>query len=358
MSANTATAYRDWAEIARSFERAESLGAEEIEEIRSAIDYLRQKLGKDFFRRIEARWGIRHPAFRLLLGVPSPFAFGRVVRQRLIKWTADLRVLEGCQNLGRVLADLGIVNKCQHAYCLIKAAARLHREGMGILFEPPSPDLNGRKRPDAFVEYALTRERFFVELSCQWLADAQLKPFFRMMSIQETIRTIRPDLRHAGRLWKCLSQIHFEEVLQRIEIASRLAAREERLVEVLDGDALEMVICPPQRLEDLAKWCGERGFPSEEFAGPPDRTDGPRRLGDKIGEKQAQLPPGYPNVLLLENNFLFSRRPAVEGLISELEEEVYKCPHVAAVIVRGQRYTNRDEPPGWLKGVSISSSVA
>ena len=168
MNANVPISHFDWAQIALSFEQIESLSPEETDQIRDALNYLRLKLGEGILTRVEAKYGLRHPLFGFL-GAPFNFA-PTATRRAIVNWSKNLRALEGCQNVGRVLSDFERLNKCEHAYRLIEVAGALTREGMKILFEPPSHSSERRRRADALVEYSPTKERFYLELSCQGLS--------------------------------------------------------------------------------------------------------------------------------------------------------------------------------------------
>jgi hypothetical protein len=346
MNANTPIAHYDWAQIGLSFEQIETLSPEDTRQIRDALNYLRLKLPEGILTRIEAQWRLRHPLF-WILGIP--FNFAPATRLGVVNWSKNMQILEGCQNVGRVLSDFERPNKCEHAYRLVEVAAALAREGMKILFEPPSSGPEDGKRADALVEYPPTNERFYLELSRQGLANAQLEVSNAMSDCYAPLWKIDPALRFSGRLMKMPAEIHLEEISHRVEAAGLRALAERRLVEVIDGDTLEMAICPSDKFAELENWSKEKGLSPQGFAGPPDNTSLAERLGNKIKREQEQLPPGSANVLVLENNFVFSHAPDVQTLISALEEKVYKYRHVATVIVRGRYNTNREELPWKLE---------
>jgi hypothetical protein len=346
MNTNVPTACSDWAKIAASFEQAESLSPEETEQIRDGLNYLRLKLGEGILSRLEAQWGLRHPLFWFL---GTPFNSAPSTRLGVVNWSKNLQALEGCQNVGRVLSDFERPNKCKHAYRLVEVSAALAREGIKILLEPPPPDLENTKHADALLEYPPTKERFYLELSCQGLASTQLEAFKAMSDCYAPLWKVDPGLRFSGKLMKMPAETHLEEISRRVEAAGRRALAEGRLVEVIDGDTLEMAICPLDKLPELESWCKERSLSPQGFAGPPDDTSPAGRLGHKIKTEQEQLPPGSANVLVLENNSVFSHAPDVLTLISELEEKVYKYRHVAIVIVRGRYDTYREELPWKLE---------
>ena len=181
----------------------------------------------------------------------APFNFAPATRLGVVKWSKNLQALESCENVGRVLSDFERRNKCEHAYRLVEVAAAFAHEGMKILFEPPSSGQENGKRADALVEYPPTRERFFLELSRQGLANAQLEAFNAMSDCYAPLWKIDPALRFSGKLLKMPAEIHLEEISRRVEAAGLRALAEKKLVEVIDEDTLEMAICPSDKLPEL-----------------------------------------------------------------------------------------------------------
>jgi hypothetical protein len=346
MTTSVPIAHFDWAQIGRSFEQMECLSPKEADQIRDALNYLRLKLGEGILSRVEAKWGLRHPLFEFL---GAPFNFPPATRLAVVNWSKSLRALERCRNVGRVLSDLERRNKCEHAYRLIEVAGALTREGMKILFEPPSVGPECGKRPDALVEYPPTKERFYLELSCQGLANRQLEPFGAMGACYEPLRKIDPTLRFSGKLIKMPAEAHFEQMRREIEAAGQRASAERSFVEISHEGVLQMAICPPDKLSELERWSEQRGLSPNGFEGPLDDTNASVRLGDKIKAEQEQLPPGYANVLVVESRSLPCITSDVRGLISELEERVYQYRHVAIVIVRGHEHTDVKELPWKLE---------
>ncbi|MGO8786113.1 MAG: hypothetical protein ACLQVL_01845 [Terriglobia bacterium] len=196
------------------------------------------------------------------------------------------------------------------------------------------------------MNYESSGEEFYVEVSVQGLASKQLAVHQAMLALETAPWNVDPDLRIGGALKKMPAQDHFDEILRKVEEGRRIASTDGRLVDVSDGDALEMAVCPSNKLGELERWCGERGYRANGFAGPPDMTDAEERLGDKIKQEQDQVPPGCPNVLVLESSHVLSSvEPVIEEVIYELEEDVYRYPHVAIVVVRGGYDTNMHPLP-------------
>jgi hypothetical protein len=337
MNSNTTN---EWEVITANLERAETLTSEHSHRLRDSVNYLRVLLGEDALVRTRTRWTLRHPLFSLL---GAPINIVPSTRLDLVRWVDHLRLLEGSPNVQRVLDDMLAPTKCLHSYRLTEIAWCLKSVGLKIAFEPPPPTSPG-KRPDLLLEFPETKERLYLELSRQTLANDQLAAFDSMALCQQPVWAIGSSLKYSGRLMRIPSEQHLADICGRIEAAAIRASADQVLVEISEEDTLEMVICPRAMLAEFEAWCQQRGLSGAAFQGPPDNLDESRRLQRKIHAKHSQLPPGYANLLIVENDYIFSHRPDTAELISELEQEVHACVQVALVIVRGRHNTSRDEP--------------
>jgi hypothetical protein len=104
-----------------------------------------------------------------------------------------------------------------------------------------------------------------------------------------------------------------------------------------------MGICHRDNPAELGIWRTAHGIHTEGYEGPRDDTQEVERLKQKINREQHQLPPGYPNVLVIENDHVFSHYPYVPHLISVLQEEIYKYQNLAFIQLRGANGSGRDE---------------
>ena len=165
-----------WDEFSTTLESSETVCPEEFANIREAVKYLLTLLGEDYVK--EAQMITRHPFLGLMtLSWPS-------LRSEFLEWVAHVRSVAHCPNLEKILRDLRIPNKCGHAYAMVEIAGRMKRWGFNISFEPQGCEREAGLRSDACVELRRTNETFFLELSCQGLADRQLSAFDAMNACQ------------------------------------------------------------------------------------------------------------------------------------------------------------------------------
>jgi hypothetical protein len=115
------------------------------------------------------------------------------------------------------------------------------------------------------------------------------------------------------------------------------------VAEVIEEGTLEMAIYCLSNNEELEAWCRHRGVRSTGHERPQDDTNQLERLKQKITYKQRQLPSGYANILAIENHNIFAYYPNIVGFISELQEELYKHPNVAFLLLEGSNGSGREE---------------
>jgi hypothetical protein len=248
--------------------------------------------------------------------------------------------------VNRVLHDLRVPNKCHHAYALIEIGGRLQRRGFSVSFEPKLSDGNFPFRPDALVDFLSTSERLFLELSCQGLASRQLSAFEAMDACHQPIRRHFEKLKCSFSLRAIPAPNHMEDIVRRIECSVQAVLATGHLAEVIEDGTLEMGICDRDNSLELDGWRKAHGFHFEGYEGPWNDTNEIDRLKQKIAHKQSQLPAGHPNMLLIENNYIFSHYPNILRLISALQEEVHKHKDLAFVLVQGSNASGRDDVPG------------
>jgi hypothetical protein len=231
---------------------------------------------------------------------------------------------------------LQLPTKCAHAYWTIKVAGRMRRQSLDLAFEPECAIGDFQHRPDVRADVPSTGERFFVEFSCQSLANNQLSAFEAMATCQEPINRHFERLKCSFRLRTIPAPNHMQEIVRAVDEAAQAVLTTGRLAEIVEEGVLEMAICRRDNLAELDSCCKRRGLPLNGNEGPQDDTNELNRLKQKIRQKQRWLPIGYPNVLAIENKdiFLHDRR-AVLPLISELQEELYQHPNLSFLLVEG-----------------------
>jgi len=324
-----------WDEFAAAMKAPDTECPGEFGDIEEAIAYLRSVLGDDYLDEV---CQIRKHPFRGLMFLSWPG-----LRSDFLDWIAHVRRVQECPNSGKIFGDLRVASKCVHAYGVLRFAGKMRRKGFGISFEPElGPDFH--LRPDARIHVASTDEIFFLEFSGQWLAGRQLSGFEAMAACSQPVNRYFETLKHVFRLRTIPAPEHMEDIVQRIEAAVERVRLTGRLAEVIDEGTLEMAICRVSNTEELEAWCRMRGLRPNGLEGPRDDTNHLERLKDKIRAKQRQLPSGYPNVVAIENHNIFAYCP-LGHLISELQEELYRHPNLAVLLLEGSNGSGREESP-------------
>jgi len=83
-----------------------------------------------------------------------------------------------------------------------------------------------------------------------------------------------------------------------------------------------------------------------EFYGPSYDIDEVLQTKSKIRKEQRQLPDNRPNIVVVKNDNVFIHLKDVRATIGQLEEEVYRYPHLLAAVVW-------EEQPGKAEDMAI-----
>ncbi len=343
----------EWKHYIDGIDEVEGLSGLERHQAKEALAYLQSVLGDDFLSRACANvpYPAHHPMLGLLLNL-APWT-----RREVTRIAEYLRTLEGSENLGKVLARLGDADQFQHDLLVIKSAAKLSGDGFRACFQPTMPVRDNQKQPDVRFADRLTGETLFLEVAIQATAQRDQEALQASWAVSNSLMGIGFDLRWAGYLHKTLSEPHLRDILEKISNCAGRAVNGRTLVSIHEEDTIEMAFCHSEKASLLDEWCKERGMRPGEFSGPPLSSDHVERLKQKIRKEQVQLPRDQANGILILDTDMFLRTRDLRMLISEVEEEVYKYPHVPIVIVHGEhlggyvptilqkeehRYTRRD----------------
>jgi len=329
-----------WKHHIESLERMDGFLPLERDQAKEALEYLQKMLGHDFLWRATAREpGIaRHPVLQLLAN------FAPCSRRGIARFAGHLRILEGSQNLDKVLARLDDITQFDHDALLIKLAAKLVGEGLRARFEPTMEVEDNQRQPDLRLDDPFTGETVFVEVATQTTAKKEREATNASSAVIGAVFGISFNLCISGRWYKTPSKQVLGAILERIKGSALRALNERTIVFVQEEDTLEMALCHrDEKARVLDPWSKERGL-SCGFLGPVIRSNDTIRLKYKIGRKQAQLPPDNANVIVILATDAFLRAGGVRRIINEVEEEVLKYDHVHLVIVHGEYIDDRAVP--------------
>lgn len=306
----------------------------EFANIPAALRFLRGLLGEDYVE--EANRIHAHPFLGLAV-FSCPGA-----RQQFLNWIDHVRSLQDCTNVRSVLDDLRRPTKSIHAYTLLEISGQLVQRGFRISFEPGTNTHEFRFRPDALVELPATGESLYLEVSRQSRTHLQMRAFDAMAACERPVKEHFEALKCSFRLKRIPAPEHLNDLIDQIRAAVGTVLSTGRLVDIEEEGVLSMGICRRENVQELASWRAVRGIHIDGYAGPVDSVNEIDELKKKRRSKQRQLPLGYPNLLYIENDRVFSHYP-VSAFHLDLQEEIFQHSNLAFLLLRGSNGSGRDE---------------
>jgi hypothetical protein len=333
--------FLEWNYQIGGLEKMDGFEGQEKHQAKEALLYLQGVLGDDFLRRCstEIPFVARHPMLRWL----ANYAAGS--RRSITRFADQLRILDGSQNLGNVLARLHDVSQFDHDALLIKAASRLVSDGLRARFEPTMDVKNNQRQPDLKLEDPLTREPLFLEVATQTSSQKEREITDTNSAVFGVVFGISYDLCLSGRWHQTPTPQVFGDILKRIQHGGVRALGHRTLVEVEEEGVLEVALCHRDDKECLLDpWSAKRGLSGCGFEGPVMTSNDTARIKWKIRSKQMQLPRDNANVIVIQAPDAFLRAGGVRRVINEVEEGVLEYDHVHLVIVHGEHIDSRAVP--------------
>jgi len=204
------------------------------------------------------------------------------------------------------------------------------------------------KIPDLKITNSENREELFVEVSIQKESMVQREASMTLQEISKPLLWSAPFIYHSGRVYKTLSEKHLAEVVSKVQQLVEKVKKEKVFNELVEEGVVEIGLAPKNDIEILKKWAKDRRLKVGELSGPSYNVDEILRMKGKIKEEQKQLPHDHANVIIIKNNTLFFHMYDVRKAINELEEEIYRYPHLLIVIISGG-YMGMGEPTAIMK---------
>ncbi len=322
----TLTDYTDWNKLISHCDSLDELSRLEKEKAKRAFKLLRKEFGNNF---LETAFNARHPIFQYLIN-RAPWT------RKWIIWFADaIGELKSQENHESLFARLQDAEKFPEALSVLEIGCDLCRAGFTISVDP-SVDISGRpKIPDLKVCDKDNHEEFFVEVSIQLGSEVQKEAWRTTERIHSLLWRTVPFLHYCGRVQKTLADKHLDQILKKVENGLENCKKEGAFQEIVVEGVIEIGIAPESDKEILHEWAVERELKVGEFSGPPYDVDEVLRTKRKIRNEQRQLPDNRPNIVVVKNNNVFMHLQDVRATIGELEEEVYRYPHLLAAVVWG-----------------------
>lgn len=312
--------YVSWEKHIEHAERHKSLSPVERRGAARAFALLRTEFGADF---LATGWEDGHPFLTDLsyLGLPWLTWLGEAVD--------EAKSADGYADL---LRRLRAPHRFREAISVLDAADRLRRSGFECTYDP-AVVVGGRpKKPDLRVVHRENGEEIFAEVSIQQDADAQREAQETHFRILKALRPGAPFVHHAGEIG-ALAKVHLEQLLG--EVSAKVARAQStgsfQSIEIPDVVTLGLDV-DQERLE---AWAAERGLHVGHCPGPRFSVNDAHRTRLKIDKEQRQLPRDRPGMLVINSDWMFIGASDPGGLIRDIEEEMYRLPHLQVVVVTG-----------------------
>lgn len=337
--------FLEWNHHIEGLEKVAGLHPAEQVEAGKALLYLQGMLGENFLQRCSAGnpCFARHPLLRTLANfTPSS-------RRNISRFAAQLKILENSQNFGNVLDRLHDLNQFEHDALLIKAAARVVKQGLRARFEPTIKVTNNQKQPDLRLQDPLTEETTFVEVVTQFASRQERSVTDTNSAVFAALFGISYELCISGRWTGTPSDEILDALLKEIKRGGEQALKQRILVTVHEQGIVEMAMCHrDDQVRLLDPWCHHRALSGCGFVGPTMTSNDVVRIKRKIRDEQEQLPRENSNVLLILATDIFFRAGGLRRVIAEVEVRASEYGHIQLVILHGQ-YTGFQDRPSTLQ---------
>jgi len=331
--------YRDWRKLSQHCEVMEGLTEVEKEKAKRAFLFLKQELGEDF---LDGAFNVAHPIAHYVFNL-APWT------RRWFTWFAEaLKELKDHQNYKSLLSRLKDKNKFTEALSVLEPSYKFAKAGFKLHFDPEISIGPEEKIPDLKITNSESEEELFVEVSIQKESMVQREAGKTLQEISKPLLSSIPFMYHAGKVYKKLSEKHLEDIVERVRQLVKRVREENAFNELVEEGVVEIGLAPKSDIGMLEKWAKDRGLKVGEFSGPSYNVDELLRLKGKIKEEQKQLPHDHANVIIIKDNTLFFHMYDPRKAINELEEEIYRYPHLLIVIISGG-YMGTGEPVTIMK---------
>jgi len=326
--------YRDWGKLSQHCEVMEGLTEVEKEKAKRVFLFLKQELGEDF---LDSAFNVAHPIAHYVFNL-APWT------RRWFTWFAEaLKELKDHQNYKSLLNRLKDKDKFAEALSVLEPSYKFAKAGFELHFDPEISIESKRKIPDLKITNSENEEDLFVEVSIQKESMVQKEAGKTLQEISKPLLSSIPFMYHSGKVYKTLSEKHLEDIVEKVQQLVKRVREENAFNELVEEGVVKIGLAPKSDIGMLEKWAKDRGLKVGEFFGPSYNVDGILRMKGKIKEEQKQLPHNHANVIIIKDNTLFFHMYDPRKAINELEEEVYKYPHLLIVIISGG-YMGTGEP--------------
>jgi len=326
--------YFDWDHQIKACSEMQELSKLEIQKFIEAIRFLRNFLGDDFpIKCMHQQYIACHYFWNIVPWTREWFT-----------WLAHcFRELKDAVNFPDVLKKFksNNVDDFKEAISLLESAGKFQQAGFTTSFAIGVTNAKGEgKNPDIELRNPHTSEKLYVEVT-RLTEDIKLDEYGLITGrIIHGGLSQRKNLNFSGRLFKTVSDEHWAEVLIEIDQKIALAAITDSFQEIHQAKTIELAIAPINN-PVLLEWSAEKGYDINAFHLPP--SDTMERIKSKIIHKSKQTSAGHANILVVRQEDVSHHIILPEEYISEIEETIYKCNDLAAVIIIGYEFGGTDK---------------
>ena len=319
--------YLDWNNLINNCEKLD-LSALDKTNAKVALKFLSKELGNDFLRN---GFASQHPILGNYIFNQAPWT------RKWLTWFANsLKEIKDQDNYQNLLKRLKDSDKYKEALSVFKIAVKLSLSGFSISIDPKISKSERTKIPDLKIINNENGEELFVEVSIQGRSIIAKEASMTSEKINDLFWKYLPQLMYSGIVHKTLSETHLHSVLIKINRTIDKVLSENAFHELIIDGVLEIGIAPINEKESLENWSANRGLQIGEFKGPPYYINEIQRLRGKIDSEQRQLPLEFPNIVVIYNNNLFLMNNNIIQIINELEEDVYRFPHLLFAVISSE----------------------
>jgi hypothetical protein len=317
---------KNWDYYISHCEAIDDLTALEKEKAKRAFLFLKAEFGPDF---LDFACSTAHPLFMTFINL-APWT------RRWLTWFAvAIKKFQGLSNYPKFIERLKDPTRYYEAMSVLDVAYKLSVAGFEIEIDPRI-EISGKiKMPDIKATSPSTDEHLFIEISQLGESRSRQEAQNTTDAVFRPLVTTIPFAAFSGRLHKALSQRHLDEVIKQVERLVERFRRENSFQELSIKGVIELGITSYEERPILEAWAAERKLLVGGLNGPPHYDNEIHRMQDRIERKQRQVPPDVPNILVIWNNSLMSAVDDPREVVGLLEEEVFKYPRLAAVVIRG-----------------------
>jgi hypothetical protein len=342
--------YENWDKVISHCDLIDGLSSVEKKEAKDALQFLRADLGENFL--VEAsKQG--HPFFDVhrskdVIFSGTNYSYIGTIRntspwtRKWMNWlAAALRQIESQNNYRDLLKR--IKNKYQfiETISVLDTSYKLSSVGFKVSSIEPKIIVDGVvKKPDLRMTDKSMKD-FFVEVSTNTIDEKTQSSLKAISTFSDFMRLIHPSITYSGIIHQEYASEHREEIINKTIPAIEKCQREKSFQELHEQNVVQLGFALSEKDNDFRTWCSQMELNAGQVYMPTAEVDQVTRIRRKIREKQNQFQRDCPNIIVLRNDYLFFKRN-YQTLIGDLENEVFRYPHVQMVIIYGMSVRSKD----------------